>query len=79
MIAKPLKPTLKPKLGKECVCPTYPRPTTHCTKLTANVILQKQFQCQKSINQIELLLPHNCTAGCWTYVVGRRDTLPENK
>jgi hypothetical protein len=21
-IAKPLKPTLKPKLGKECVCPT---------------------------------------------------------
>jgi hypothetical protein len=32
-IAKSLKPTLKPKLGKECVCPTA-RPKRQRTKRT---------------------------------------------
>ena len=38
--AKPHQPTLKPKLGKECVCPTAPqnRPTTKRTKKNTEAI-----------------------------------------
>jgi hypothetical protein len=39
-IAKPHKPSLKPKLGKECVCPTarQKQPTTKRTKKNTEAI-----------------------------------------
>ena len=55
---------VKHELVKECVCPTYPRPTPHCTKLTANVILQNNSNVKKATIKLNYYFPKIGNSGC---------------